>query len=227
MNVETPSVPTRTSSVNILMIDVSRALLEALPLALHRFGFLNVIARANDIEAGIRLLKETTPDIALIDGTLYRHSFREVSAVLPIRLGECGIALFANQLTDAQLDVAIQNRVQGFLSAEDSTADLAEQFEKMAAGRKVISQHLQSRLALNGRGEIIVSRRSDLAELTNRQLEVLTHLAAGLRVKEIADLMQLSVKAIESHKFRIMNRLNIRDRVQLCRWAIREGLIEA
>ena len=220
-------ISTRTNTINILMIDTSLVFLEALPLALHRFAFLKLIGRANTIEDGIALLRESKPDIALIEGALYRRDFRLIAAQLQIRLGESRVALFADQLTDANLEIGVQNRVQGFLSTQDSTAELADHLQQIAAGRIAISKQFDSRLKLRGSGQLAVTCRSDLGDLTNRQLEVLTHLAAGLRVKEIAQQLHLSVKAVESHKFRIMRRLKIRDRVQLCRWAIREGLIEA
>ena len=60
--------------------------------------------------------------------------------------------------------------------------------------------------------------------LTNRQQEILRYLALGDSVKEVAKRMRLSNKSIDSHKYRIMQKLEIRDRVELARYAIREGL---
>ncbi len=70
----------------------------------------------------------------------------------------------------------------------------------------------------------LVRSTSYLLTLTNRQLEVLRHLARGESVKEVAKAMVLSERAIESHKYRIMQKLGIHDRVELARYAIREGL---
>jgi DNA-binding NarL/FixJ family response regulator len=66
---------------------------------------------------------------------------------------------------------------------------------------------------------------SALSQLTNRQLEVLRHLARGESVKEVAKSLQLSQKSVDSHKYRIMHKLGIHDRVKLTRYAIREGLM--
>ena len=62
--------------------------------------------------------------------------------------------------------------------------------------------------------------------LTARQVEVLRHLAQGQSVKEVAKLMHLSQKSVDSHKYRIMHKLAIHDRVELARYAIREGLTQ-
>jgi DNA-binding NarL/FixJ family response regulator len=69
------------------------------------------------------------------------------------------------------------------------------------------------------------SRRSPSC-LTKRQLDVLRQLALGHSVKEVASSMHLSPKSVDNHKYRIMQRLDIHDRVQLARYAIREGLVE-
>ena len=220
----TQSVTTQT--INIVMIDTSKAFLESLPLALHRFGFLKVIARATTIAEGLQQMRESAPDIALINGHLFQQGFRALSDLVPIRMGECQLAVFANGLSDAQLEIASSNRVHGFLSTQDSTNEIAELLEQLAANQIAISKHLAERISVGRDKQIVILGRNKLNQLSDRQLEVLSHLASGLRVKDIADRMGLSAKAVESHKFRIMSRLNIRDRVMLCRWAIREGLIE-
>ena len=61
--------------------------------------------------------------------------------------------------------------------------------------------------------------------LTKREIQVLTHIARGLSVKEIATALNVSTKTVESHKANIMAKLDIHDRVLLARYAIREGLV--
>ena len=62
--------------------------------------------------------------------------------------------------------------------------------------------------------------------LTSRELQILMHLALGDSVKEVAVKLGLTPKSAESCKYRIMKKLGIHNRVLLCRYAIREGLIE-
>jgi DNA-binding NarL/FixJ family response regulator len=71
------------------------------------------------------------------------------------------------------------------------------------------------------------NRYAALAQFTPRQLQLLCQLATGASVKEVARSLHLSPKSVDSHKYRIMQRLGIHDRVELARFAIREGLIEA
>lgn len=61
--------------------------------------------------------------------------------------------------------------------------------------------------------------------LTERQRDVVTLLAQGFALQEAADRLQLSLRTVKAHKGRIMHRLGLRNTVELCRYAIREGLI--
>ena len=65
------------------------------------------------------------------------------------------------------------------------------------------------------------------SRLTRREHEVLRYLARGMSKKEVAATMHLSPKTIENHTSNLMSKLDIHDRVELCRYAIREGLAEA
>jgi DNA-binding NarL/FixJ family response regulator len=70
-----------------------------------------------------------------------------------------------------------------------------------------------------------LERRSPLAKLTRRQVEVLRLVAEGHRTREIADRLKLSVKTVESHRGEVMKRLGMHDVVSLVRYALRVGLI--
>ena len=98
----------------------------------------------------------------------------------------------------------------------------------VAEGRPVFSERIRSRLDFDGeQNSYSLKINQAAADLTARQLEVLRHLARGASVKEVAKLMHLSQKSVDSHKYRIMNKLGIHDRVDLTRYAIREQIIEA
>jgi DNA-binding NarL/FixJ family response regulator len=75
--------------------------------------------------------------------------------------------------------------------------------------------------------EKAIERRSPLAKLTNRQIEVLRLVAEGHRTRDIADRLKLSIKTVESHRGEVMKRLGIHDVVSLVRYALRVGLIPA
>ncbi|MGB8143700.1 MAG: LuxR C-terminal-related transcriptional regulator [Chromatiaceae bacterium] len=75
-------------------------------------------------------------------------------------------------------------------------------------------------------GRLAACARTRAQLLTPRELEVLSYLAKGLAKKEIARITDLSVKTVEQHCTHLMQKLDIHDRVELARFAIREGLVQ-
>ena len=69
--------------------------------------------------------------------------------------------------------------------------------------------------------------KSKSSLLSNRELEIIRYLATGLSKKDIATTMHVSVKTVNAHTANLMNKLDIHDRVDLTRFAIREGIVSA
>ncbi len=136
--------------------------------------------------------------------------------------------LYANQARPSLLELALKCRACGFVTPQISLNTLLDACVHLATGqlREYWSPDAERQLVYQG-PQRQVAAGSILSQLTRRQIEVLAHLAEGKTVKEVAQLMHLSQKSVDSHKYRIMNRLKIHDRVHLSRLAIREGLIEA
>ncbi|HUQ70299.1 MAG TPA: response regulator transcription factor, partial [Planctomycetaceae bacterium] len=129
-------------------------------------------------------------------------------------------------LADIFIEQSLKLGFSGYLLKSEPLRELVSAIERVAAGEPVFSQAVAERLTFDpDKSQYVVRHESDLSALTLRQLEVLRHLACGQSVKEISHMMKLSQKSVDSHKYRIMNKLGIHDRVLLARFAIREGLM--
>lgn len=214
--------------VPLVLIAENRLLLEALPDNRGPLAGIQFVGRALHLEQARELIHRAAPQVLLIDGPNFCQGFRALGEDVAVRLGQTRLAVLADGFSDTQLDLAIAAGAKGLLSQYDSLEELGTALRAVAAGERRVSARFADRLSLEGRGgQFRVHRRHRLRLFSNRQLDVLMQLAEGKRVKDIAESMHLSEKAIESHKYRLMNRLGIHDRVELCRWAIREGLISA
>jgi DNA-binding NarL/FixJ family response regulator len=97
----------------------------------------------------------------------------------------------------------------------------------VAAGGVYFSPEVQARIVVDSNGARLAAAGTTRAStLTARELEVLRYIARGLSKKDIAGIMHLSVKTVDNHSTSLMTKLNIHDRVELARYAIREGLAE-
>lgn len=216
------------SYVSVVLIERERLVLEALTSAPSELDRIRFVGVAHSVDDGLALFERTAPDVLLLDGACFWDGFRAVSSQLRIRLSECKLGVFADRLSDSQVEVALAARTTGLFSRQDSLKDLMSGLQGIARGEVRISMNLQHRIVRDSQtGKLVVERRRNIASLSLRQMELLVQLAIGRRVKDIATALEISEKAVESQKYRIMNQLGIHDRVELCLWAIREGLIDA
>lgn len=224
-------VPVTASATNasvgkLIVAETSRLNAEAVSWCLTAYGSFREVASVADVDELVLAIKTQRPSLVLVGDQLASKGIREVVTELAVRMGETRIAVFADNLTDRQLDLIASNGVTAFLSRHETMRDLNEQLLRAAAGSPVLSGHLKHRLELNGREFRCLASRH-LRKLTDRQWDVLLRIAAGRRVSQVAQDLEITPKAVESHKYRIMKTIGATDRVDLCRWAIREGLIEA
>lgn len=214
--------------IHIVMIDDERLLVEQLAERLGREPDFSVVAATADVELGIRACLEVRPEIAILDTDLNgRDAFQAGEEILSREAGT-RLLYLARYPSDVSIQQALRIRAAGFLLKTDGYEFLAHAIRQIYKGEHCFSPNVDRRLRYDrSQSEITLRNRTGLFSLTNRQLEVLRYLALGHSVKEVAKHLHLSEKSVDSHKYRIMNKLGIHDRVQLSRYAIREGLIEA
>ena len=217
----------QSQTTDAVIADNNRVNAESIAWCLKAYGgFRNVTALSTSAEL-LLTIRSQRPQVVLIGERLIVSGLRDVFSELAVRLGETRIAVFADALTDRQLDLIANNRVTGMLSRADAVKKISEQLIQIAAGTAVLSEHLSARLQLLRDGNFRCTASAQMQKLTDRQWDVLLNIAEGRRVSEVAEALSISQKAVESHKYRIMRVIGATDRVDLCRWAIREGLIEA
>ncbi|MBX3441010.1 MAG: response regulator transcription factor [Planctomyces sp.] len=214
------------SVVQALFLDSDRLLGELLASpsgGCVRVRFLP--ADSNPLETLSRLTA-LQPDVVAAGEDVFESEFRALFQLLPVRLGRMQIAVFADRLSDSQLVLAIQLGASGLLSRKASLSELRRQLERIAGGDFIVAAPIADRVERRpGEARPHVPRAAGLAQLSDRQLELLVELLSGESIRELSSRLGMTEKSLESHRTRIMAKLGFSNRVQLCRWAIREGLL--
>lgn len=200
---------------------------ESISWCLSAYGAFQSVDHVMSVEELMTAIRSQRPSVVVIAETLIVDSIRTVTSELAVKLGETRIAVFADHLTDRQLDLVANNQITGLLSRREGTRTICDQLTRIASGASVLSPLLEGRASQDAEGRFHSTNSSQLTQFTDRQWDVLIRVAEGARVPEVAEELKISRKAVEAHKHRIMQRLGTSDRVDLCRWAIREGLIRA
>ncbi len=118
---------------------------------------------------------------------------------------------------------ALKAGASGYLTKETAPDELMEAIRKVAKGGKYITASLAEKLA-SEIGE--PSGRAPHEALSDREYQVMCLIASGMRVKDIAESLNLSVKTISTHRARIMRKMNMKNNANLTHYAIKHGLVD-
>jgi DNA-binding NarL/FixJ family response regulator len=207
-----------------VLVGKSGMLTDALETCYQRHPKLRLRVVTDQDSQALDLLRETQPQFVVFEThrVAMIERLRDSSLKLPL------IMLAEEDLSPIQMRVILECGTTGGLTTADRVETLSSVIHSVTHGGTQFSSRLEKFLQFDPISRRIDSEHaSPLAKLTRRQLQILRPLAEGMSVKETARLLHLSPKSIDSHKYRIMHRLQVHDRVQLTRLAIREGLIEA
>ncbi|WP_437228162.1 LuxR C-terminal-related transcriptional regulator [Planctomicrobium sp. SH661] len=212
----------------IILVDEQPLVLEALTAKLQEIPEFEVIAAFTHSDRAFFEIMNRRPDMVVMDLEIPGRGAIEIGEQIASRLPATRTVFFTHYDTDIFIDVAIRLGVGGYLLKTEPVAKILEGLQQVAAGETVYSERIQERLHFDRESrQYAVKTQTFFSGLTLRQIQVLRHLARGESVKEVAKVMMLSERAIESHKYRIMQKMGIHDRVILTRFAIREGLMPA
>lgn len=216
----------RVDSIRVALLDDHRVLLESLAERLNQEPGFEVVEKVFSTVDAAEILKASSPDVLLCDiempGKSVFSIIDEVSPYLP----NLKVVILTGYLADAFIEQVIRNRLSGYLMKGEPIEKLVDSIRKVVAGEQCFSPEVQQRLHFDSeRRNYVMKNPSVLSSLTARQLEVMRLLAQGSSVKEVAKQLNLSEKSVDSHKYRLMYKLGIHDRVELTRLAIREGLM--
>ena len=175
-----------------------------------------------------------TPDVITLDLDLDLAEQATAKPAFSIltQLRDAAVVVFSDFRTDQHIRTALDAGATALVSKLEDPDILAHAARAADAGEDYISPLVRERLVATPKqkndpqapAEAIVELKPRSALLTQREIEVLVYIASGLSKKEIASAMHLSVKTIDNHSTNLMTKLDIHDRVQLARYAIREGL---
>ncbi|MFG1611276.1 response regulator [Nonomuraea wenchangensis] len=190
---------------------------------------IQVVGEAADGQEAVRRAAELAPDVVLMDVRMPVMNGLEATRELLAGGGRSPKVLI---LTTFDLDdyvyEALRAGASGFLLKDASAAQLAEAVRVVAAGDALLAPQVTRRLIhefarLGVPRPAAAGRR--LAELTERETEVLTLVAQALSNQEIADKLFVAEQTVKTHVGRVLMKLGLRDRAQAIVWAYENGLV--
>jgi DNA-binding NarL/FixJ family response regulator len=209
--------------ISVLIADDHGIVRSGLRMLLERQSDIRVIGEAEDGVEALELAQAERPDVAVLDVSMPRmtgiQAAREIGAYSP----DTRVVLLSMHADDRYVIEGLNAGACGYVLKRAADSDLIEAVRTVASGGRFFSAEGQQELLrewTEGGGE-------PPDRLTPRELEVVKLIAEAHTNKQIAETLKLSEKTVESHRSNVFSKLGMRDRVELVRYAIRRGLIEA
>ena len=209
--------------IKILVADDHPVVRKGLQLCLARQERLRLVGEAADGEEALQKALELTPDVVLMDISMPRKDGLTVTGALRKAAPNIKVLILSVHGNREYLFRIIQAGAHGYVSKEATPDELLRAIESVHKGETFfspeIAQAALSQLVNNG------GKKDPFAQLTSREREVLILIAQGQSNKEIANHLGIGVRTIETHRERIMRRLEIHSVAGLTKFAIANGLI--
>lgn len=187
-------------------------------------GAVDVVGEADEVDAAIELIREREPDVVLLDVHLPGGGGQAVVAA--VQRTHPAVRFLALSVSDAPEDViaVVRAGARGYLTKTVTGPELVEAIERVHGGDAVFSPRLAGFVldAFATPGLAVADPELDL--LTEREREVLRHIARGYTYKEIARRLDISPKTVETHVSSVLRKLQLSTRHELTRWATERRL---
>lgn len=211
---------------SVLLAEDHTLVRDMLESHLQDSGFA-VVSVVGSTDAAVDSAKVHHPDVAVMDIDMPGISVFE--AVRQIR--ECSpdtrTIFLSGFVNDGYIQQALAVEASGYLTKTESAETVADAIRTVHRGATHFSEAVLDRIVIGRHGAGLDSTASSRIDtLTDREREVLGYVARGLAQKQIGKLMGISIKTVQHHIAHLMDKLEIHDRVELARYAIREGVAQ-
>ena len=208
--------------ITIILVDDHRVVREGLRALVDTQADMRVVAEAEDGRTAVRLAGEHRPDVVIMDVTMPEMGGAEATRL--IRRDCPGTKVLALTVHEGggYLRQLLEAGASGYLIKRVAFDELVRAIRSVAAGGTYLDPNVAGQVVGDLIGAAVTGQTVE-RELTGREAEVARLLTRGHINREIAEQLDVSIKTVETYKSRIMEKLDLRSRADLVRYAIRLG----
>jgi two-component system response regulator NreC len=213
--------------VDVILVDDHVVVREGLSQLLLTFKGVSVVGEAGDGYEAIGLAEQLQPDIVILDISMPKmrgiEAIKEIKRVAP----DCKILVLSMFGNEEYIRQSLKNGASGYMLKDAASSELKSAITYIQRGDVYLSPSI-SRTIVDNWLDGVVRRPFEgiKSPLSSRELEVLKLLAEGWSNKEVAEFLHISIKTVETHRHRIMDKLKLKNITDLVKYALRTKLIE-
>jgi len=210
-------------NIRVLLVDDHAVVRQGLRAYLDLQADIDVCGEAGDCAAAVTLAAQLRPDVALVDlvmpGIDGIQTTRRILAVSP----DTRVVILTSSTDPSSVRPALEAGATSYQLKEVSGRELLDSLRRSARGESVLHPRIAAGLAQAIRGE---PSRGPLAQLSNREREVLLLIAEGLSNQAIAEHLLISETTVKTHVGNVLAKLDLADRTQAAVWAWRRKIVQ-
>jgi DNA-binding NarL/FixJ family response regulator len=194
---------------------------------MSEYSDFEVVGEASDGREAIKKVESLRPDIVVMDIAMSRFNGVEATRQIKREYPHVKVIIFTLHSYREFIHPLIKAGISGFVLKQNPISELYTAIQMVRRGGAYFSEDVQQYLAnyseLLGNGEV---DEDPFGLLSDREKEIFQLLAEGLSTKEAAEILSISTKTVETHKYRIMEKLHINSMAEWIREAIRRGVVQ-
>ena len=208
-------------AIRVLLADDHVLVRQSLKSLLEREGF-QVVGEASDGQEAIRKVESLRPDIAVMDISMPILNGVDAARELSRSFPKTKAILLTQHDENQYISEALEAGVKGYVLKSQAASELVQAIGQVSRGQVYLSPGIARVVAETFR----TKSENPKDPLTSRERQVLQLIAEGKSTKDVASLLGISVKTAESHRTRLMQKLDIHETASLVRYAVRRGIVE-
>jgi len=214
-----------TRAINVLIVDDHALIREGLRQLFMLEEHIHVVGEAANGFEAIEKMHQLSPDVVLLDIHLPVVDGIAVTRQITHQFPNVAVIILTVHRQNQQVVDAMRNGARGYLLKNSSAHEVAEAIKIVHQGGTVVSPMLTEAIVSELRRLPEQGGGHSLAQLSEKELEIVRYLASGLSNKEIADRLSYSEKTVKNYLSIIFQKLHLRDRTQVAIFALRQGLL--
>lgn len=211
------------ASIRVALVDDHQLVRDGLKSILSSIGDVEVVGEASDGHEAIRLCGKLEVDVVIMDIAMSGLNGLDATKRITDRHSATNVLILSMYDSEEYIARSMQHGARGYLLKNAQPQEFEDAIRKVASGSVYLSPEISEQMRRH-----LVNQRSSgdsLQMLSTRQREILQAIAEGKSTREIAALLSISPKTVETHRGHLMQKLGIRDIAGLVRYAIKHGLV--
>jgi DNA-binding NarL/FixJ family response regulator len=209
------------NKLRILLAEDHETIRDGVKLLVNSQSDMEVVGEADNGRAALHLAEQFLPDVVVMDISMPELNGLQATKKLKEKCPQVKVLILTRHAAPVYLQELLQAGASGYVLKQSKSEELIRAILAVAAGRAYLDPAITERAVTQLRESGHVTRRvSPQANLTTRETEVLRLIALGYVNKEVAARLNLSIKTVEAHKSNAMNKMGMKSRVDIVRYAM-------